>query len=355
VCETSTFHPERPLSSLSVLMPVPYRFVNNPLRVGLVGTGYAAKLRAETLQADNRVILSAIAGHMPDKTQEFAHTYGATAVSSWTDLMAISPIDLVIIATVNRDHGAIARAALEAGKHVIVEYPLSLNVADAEELIALATANNRLLHVEHIELLGGLHQALKTNLASIGTAFYARYTTMNPQHPAPRKWTYHADLFGFPLMGALSRLHRLTDLFGAVATVNCQARFWHPSDTEVPSPYYVACLCTAQICFQTGLLAEVTYGKGETIWRSQRLLEVHAEQGALLFDGDEGTVIQADGTHSLAVGSRRGLFAKDTAMVLDHLYTGTPLYVTPQASLYTLKLADAAQRSAMTGKPVDVG
>lgn len=47
-----------------------------------------------------------------------------------------------------------------------------------------------------------------------------------------------------------------------------------------------------------------------------------------------------------AIDSRRGLFTKDTAMVLDHLTIGTPLYVTPAASLYRLKVADAAKQSA---------
>ncbi len=41
-----------------------------PLKVGLVGTGYAAKLRAQTLQSEPRSDLVAIAGHTPEKTQE---------------------------------------------------------------------------------------------------------------------------------------------------------------------------------------------------------------------------------------------------------------------------------------------
>ena len=55
-----------------------------------------------------------------------------------------------------------------------------------------------------------------------------------------------------------------------------------------------------------------------------------------------------------AIGSRRGLFAKDTAMVLDHLTIGTSLYVTSEASLYTLKVADAAQQSAASGNTIKI-
>lgn len=317
------------------------------VRVGLVGTGYAAKLRAETLQADVRSQLIAIVGHTAEKTKAFCETHQAEALNSWQQLVERSDLDLVIICNVNREHGAIANAALQNGKHVIVEYPLSLDAIEAEELIALAQAQNKLLHVEHIELLGGLHQALKRSLPEIGTVFYARYSTINPQHPAPRKWTYHRELFGFPLSGALSRIHRLTDLFGKVASVSCQNRYWG-TDSE----FYQACLCTVQISFTSGVLAEVTYGKGETFWQAERKFEVHGETGGLIFDSDQGVLIKSEGTTSIEVGTRRGLFTKDTSMVLDNLLEGTPLYVTPSASLYALKVADAARRSAETGETI---
>lgn len=322
------------------------------MRVGLVGTGYAAKFRAEALLNDGgigerqaaRSHLVAVVGHTTEKTQSFAREYEIEALSSWQELVERQDIDLVVICTVNRDHGAIARAALTNGKHVIVEYPLSLDVAEAEELIALAKAQQKLLHVEHLELLGGVHQALKQNLAKIGEVFYVRYSTINPQNPAPRKWTYNHELFGFPLIGALSRLHRLTDLFDKVFTVNCHQRYW-----ETESEYYQACLCTSELCFSSGLLAQVVYGKGETIWQSERKFEVHGEKGALIFNGDTGVFIQPGETTPIEVGPRRGLFAKDTIMVLDHLFDGTPLYVTPEESLYALKVAEAARRAALSG------
>jgi biliverdin reductase len=314
------------------------------VRIGLVGTGYAARLRAEALMSDERACLVAVAGNTPIKTTAFAEEFQCTVMNSWAELVVRDDIDLVIICTVNREHGAIAKAALSNGKHVIVEYPLALSLAEAEELIALAKTQNKLLHVEHIELLGGVHQALKQNLPQVGQVFYVRYNTIKPEHPAPNKWTYSHELFGFPLMGALSRLHRLTDLFGQVLTVNCHNRFW-ARETE----YYQSCFCVAQLSFSSGLLAQVIYAKGETMWQPERRFEVHGEKGGLIFDGNTGVLVKADETTPIEVGSRRGLFAKDTNMVLDHLFDGTPLYVTPEESLYTLKVADAARRSAETG------
>jgi biliverdin reductase len=314
--------------------------------VGLVGTGYAAKLRAETLQTDGRSHLVVVAGHSPTRTTEFSQPFGVTPLASWQELVQMPAVDLVVVATVNRDHGAIVRAALEADKHVVVEYPLSLELTDAQDLIALSRAKGKLLHVEHIELLSGIHLAAKSALPKVGTPFYVRYSNLNPQRPAPNKWTYQPELFGFPLMGAVSRIHRLTDLFGPVSSVSCQSRYW--SNSGLPSPY-TSCLCTAQLRFTNGLVAEVIYGKGEAIWQAERSLTIHGEKGAILIDGETGTLVQGEDRYPLEMGSRRGLFARDTDAVLDHLTQGSPLYVSLEASLYALTVADAARRSAETG------
>jgi biliverdin reductase len=316
-----------------------------PIGVGIIGTGYAAKLRAEVINADDRAQLIGVAGHTPEKTSDFGNTHQTQTFPSWQDLVNSDRIDLVVVSNLNAHHGAIARAALQANKHVVVEYPLSLDVKEAEELVALAKQRDRLLHVEHIELLGGVHQALIQTLPQIGTPFYARYATVSPQNPAPRKWTYQIDLFGFPLAGALSRLHRFTHVFGQVEAVNCQNRYWN-----VKESHYTACLCAAQLRFQSGLIADVVYGKGETIWTAERKLEVQGDRGALIFDGDDGKLVNAEGESAIAVGGRRGLFAKDTDAVLSHLLQGTPLYVLVEDSVYTLKVADAARRSAETGQ-----
>ncbi len=320
-----------------------------PVRVGLVGTGYAAKMRAETVNADPRAKLVGVAGHTPEATQEFCHVHQTQSFNAWADLVENEYIDLVIMSGINRDHGSIVQAALSAGKHVVVEYPLALTVGEAESAIALAKSRNLLLHVEHIELLGGVHQALMQALPQIGAPFYARYVTMTPQNPAPQKWAYHPALFGFPLIGALSRLHRLTHAFGEVATVSCQNREWK---TSPDSEHYAACLCAAQLRFKSGLIAEVVYGKGEAVWQPQRKFEVQGKSGGLIFDGEAGVLINAEGDRLIEVASRRGIFARDMTAVLDCLIDGTPLYVTLEASLYALRVADAARRSDAIGQVV---
>ncbi|NJR70479.1 MAG: Gfo/Idh/MocA family oxidoreductase [Synechococcales cyanobacterium CRU_2_2] len=323
------------------------------IRVGLVGTGYAAKLRAQALLAETRADLVAIAGNDPSRTAEFAASYDAVA-TDWRSLIQRPDLDLIIIATLNRDHGPIAAAALGAGKHVVVEYPLALELEQARSLVRQAQANNLLLHVEHIELLGGLHRALLENLDRIGTPRYVRYATLAPKFPAPRRWSFHFQALGFPLIAALSRIHRLTHAFGPVASVSCQAKFWTAEDDP---NYFTTCLCNAQLFFESGVLGSLTYGKGEALWQAERSLEVSGDRGALHFDNDQGCFLSANAQGDrhespLAVGGRRGLFNQDTALVLDHLLEGHPLYVTLQDSLYALEVADATRRAAETGQTI---
>lgn len=317
--------------------------------IGIVGTGYAARTRTAAFHQDTRAHIAAIAGRNSEKTAALAQPCGAVALTDWQALIQREDVDLVVIATVNRDHGAIAQAALQAGKHVVVEYPLSLDVAEAEQILALARAQQKLLHVEHIEILSGIHGAIASALPHIGTPFYVRYSNLNPQRPAPDRWTYSTDLFGFPLIGALARINRLIHLFGPVARVAAQSRFW---GNMLPSDPFTSCLATAQLTFSSGLVAEVIYGKGEALWQTERTLTIHGENGAIYIDGETGMLLGPEGEQPLDMGSRRGLFAKDTAMVLDHLTTGADLYFTPEASVYALKVADAVRRAAETGETV---
>jgi biliverdin reductase len=324
------------------------------LRVGLIGTGFVARARVEALKADERAEVSAVWGHHADKAEEFAATHGiATVCSTWQAIAQHPEVDLVVVCNINSEHAIAVRTALEAGKSVIVEYPLALSAKEGGDLVALAEQQGLLLHVEHIELLGGLHQAMLAHLPKVGTPRYVRYCTAVPQTSVPQKWTYNAGLFGFPLAGALSRIHRLTNLFGAVDWVASQIQYDDGTAVAV-AEYFKQVRCVAQIRFQSGLIAEVLYAKGEQTWRSQRSMEVEGDRGALIFDGDQGSLLSAAGETPIEVGSRRGLFAKDTAYVLDALLDGQPLYVTPQESLYALQVAAAAAESAQTGELVQV-
>ena len=320
------------------------------LKVGIIGTGYAAKKRAEAIKSDRRTELLVVTGNTPVKLQEFCQTYAVEAVDSWSELVNLPQLDLIFICTINQGCGAIAKAAILAGKHVVVEYPLALEAEVAEEVIELAATKQKLLHVEHIEIIGGLHQAIKQYLPQIGKVFHASYTTIAAQHPVEPNWKYHRQQFGFPLSAALSRIHRLTDLFGTVEQVTCNNRYWNLPNSD--SAYFTACFCQAQLNFHNGITADITYGKGDIFWQSDRTMSIYGEAGKIIFVGEKGTLINGENEQDIPVTPRRGLFAQDTAMVLDYLLAQQPLYLQPQASLYALQVANAARESSNTNQTI---
>lgn len=322
--------------------------IASTLKVGIVGTGYAAQKRAEAIKSDQRAELLVVTGNTPEKLAEFCQIYTVQAIASWSRLVSLPELDLIFICTINQGCGAIAKAAILAGKHVVIEYPLALEAKLAAEVIELAATKQKLLHVEHIEIIGGLHQAAKQYLPKIGRVFHARYTTIAAQKSVKQSWKYHRQMFGFPLSAALSRIHRLTDLFGRVERVSCNNRYWNLPDSD----YFTACFCNAQLNFQSGITAEVCYGKGDIFYHSDRTLEIYGEQGKIVFEGQKGSLILGESEQEIPVTPRRGLFAQDTTMVLDYLFEQKPLYIQPKASLYALQVANAAQESSLTGKVI---
>jgi predicted dehydrogenase len=70
-----------------------------------------------------------------------------TAVDNFAQACADPDIDLIVIPTPNDTHAPLAAQALEAGKHVVVDKPFALTVAEARRLLALAQAKGRVLSV----------------------------------------------------------------------------------------------------------------------------------------------------------------------------------------------------------------
>jgi len=333
------------------------------IRWGLIGTGFAATRRAEAIAAHPRAQLVAIAGRDWHKTQTFCQTLQATlasptvsaatiaelAVDHWRSLLTRDDIDAIAVCTISSDHAQQAEAILRHDKHAIVEYPLAFDPQVAQDLLNLARSRDRLLHVEHIELLGGLHRAAIEHLPRLGTPHYGRYVTLQPKHPAPRRWSYHHAEFGFPFVGALSRVMRLVDIFGAVARVSASVRYW-PEGHNPVAGYYTSCFARGVLEFRSGVTAELIYGKGDRIWKAQNQFEIWGETGTLILEPDRGWFLGYREQDELPIGSRRGLFAQDTDAVMAALLKGAPLYVQPEQSLYALEVAEGLRRSADGGE-----
>src|SRR6266581_3477019 len=111
--------------------------------VGIIGTGWCGGIRAQTCATSPLVKSLHLAEIRPERLAEVASATGArTAVTDYRELIANTEIEtLYISATPETTHYPIARDCLAAGKHVFLEKPIGMDLAEADELIGLARKN----------------------------------------------------------------------------------------------------------------------------------------------------------------------------------------------------------------------
>lgn len=98
--------------------------------------------------------------------QEAVEALGLKWYASMDDILSDAEIDAVFVATNNLTHAAIAEAAMRAGKHVIIEKPISTTVADAEKLVETAKETGTSLAVDHMMVYNSYNELAKEAVAS---------------------------------------------------------------------------------------------------------------------------------------------------------------------------------------------
>jgi len=127
----------------------------SPLRVGVVGTGAFGRNHARVcrdLQADPQLNVQfvGVADANPARAQAVASEFGALALGSVAELLAAG-VDAVSVAVPTVAHLAVARELMQNGVDVLIEKPLATTLAEADELQAIASQNNRIVQVGHLE------------------------------------------------------------------------------------------------------------------------------------------------------------------------------------------------------------
>ncbi len=134
------------------------------IKIAAIGAGAWGKNIVRTLNQLGNLTLVAEAS--PLLREQITADYPLLeAVADYTELLTHNEVQAVTIATPAPTHHAIAKACLLAGKDVFVEKPLTMTVADAEELVELAAKHNRVLMVGHLLLYKPAVEFLKSFLA----------------------------------------------------------------------------------------------------------------------------------------------------------------------------------------------
>jgi predicted dehydrogenase len=132
------------------------------IKVGLIGYGYWGPNLARNLADTEGVELAAIAEARPDRREAAArHHQGTTMVADAADLIKRDDLDAVVIATPLHTHYALAAAAIERGRHVLIEKPLAASKKEAESLAELADKHGVRLMVDHTFVYTGAVRTIR--------------------------------------------------------------------------------------------------------------------------------------------------------------------------------------------------
>lgn len=120
-------------------------------KVGLIGFSIGGHVfHAPFIASNPNLELYKVTARKEEQQKMLAERYpDAIGVLSADDIIQDSEVDIVVVATSNDVHYSLTKAALQAGKHVIVEKPFTNTAAEADELIALAKEKDLLLSVHH--------------------------------------------------------------------------------------------------------------------------------------------------------------------------------------------------------------
>ncbi|HYD73377.1 MAG TPA: Gfo/Idh/MocA family oxidoreductase, partial [Candidatus Binatia bacterium] len=121
------------------------------LRAGVVGAGAFGRIHARKYAEDARVQFVGVYDPDDERAQQLADTHGATSFANLDALL--NGADIITIASPPSFHGATARRALEAGKHLLIEKPLATDAETGAQLVRLAHEKRLALACGHQERL----------------------------------------------------------------------------------------------------------------------------------------------------------------------------------------------------------
>jgi len=195
---------------------------------GLIGCGEIARKRvAPALRDFEDCDLVAVSRRRPELAESFATEFGARKwYAAWPELLRDQEIDAVYIATPVHLHADQAVAAAEAGKHVLCEKPMAMNVSECDRIITACRMNKVKLGVAYYRRFYPVIERVKEIIQSgeIGIPVLAQVNAFEPFDPEPthpRHWLLQKDRSGGGPMFDFGchRIELLTNILGPIAKV----------------------------------------------------------------------------------------------------------------------------------------
>lgn len=310
------------------------------IRIATIGSGAITTLFAEAVARTAGIRIEAVFSRDIVKARDIADGWGASAAYSDLDEMLASPdVDAVYIASPNSVHAEQVRAAVRAGRHVLVEKPAVLNADEWVELVGEADAAGVVLleafrtdydpgFVALAELLPELGTLRRASLRFEGLS--SRYAKVLA---GERVNIFDPDMGGGALLDlGVYGLHTMVTLFGAPDRVVGEA-------VTIPTGVEGA---GAVIAAYPGLVVDVSYSK---ITRSSLPSEIQGEHASVVIDHIASprrlTITGADGSRTVTIEGEQHALDGEVARFVELVTTAASASADQERTTETLRILDA--------------
>lgn len=273
------------------------------IKLGIIGLGHMGNYHASVASNLPNAQLIAIADPN-EKNWDKVKLPGVIKTAdctSWLD-----QVDAVIIAAPTGAHYQLAKQCLTAGKHVLIEKPLTKTSAEAQELFTIAAQHNVALHVGHVERFNGAIQELKKFVAS---PLLIECHRMGPFVPRVAGDSVVLDLM----------IHDIDLILGIVnqAPIKITA---HGSKVDSTS----CDIATAQLTFPNGCIASVISSRASQI--KKRTMAVHQKDAFINLDfGPQDITIHRQAHSSVQLGNDQLKYRQESLIEQVFVYKDNPL------------------------------
>jgi predicted dehydrogenase len=151
--------------------------MSEQLKVCVIGTGSISDFHFQAYAKNPNVVLHGVFDYTRERAEEKARQYGAEHVySSLEEVFQDPELDAVSICTWNNSHAGLSIAALQGGKHVLVEKPLCLNMDEAYRMEEAVRQSDRILQVGFVRRFATNTKVLKAFIddGKLGEIYYAK-------------------------------------------------------------------------------------------------------------------------------------------------------------------------------------
>ena len=260
------------------------------IRIGIVGAGdIVLKRHLPGLQKHSDVEIIAVSNSTYESAERFCaeHLPHATPLQNWADLLSLSEIDAVWIGTPPYMHSAVTVSALEAGKHVFCQARMSMDLAEAEEMLATSKRFPELVTMlcpPPMGLRGDL--SVKKLLAEnyIGRPHHVRLQSLASAYldsEAPAHWRQRIEISGLNVLALGIYVEVIQRWLGDITGVYARGSVLNPlrQGYEVIVPDLLTILCT----FANGAEGVLEFSGIDALAGSDHL-EVYGDRGTMKYD-----------------------------------------------------------------------